>query len=236
MASGTVMVLVKSVCVVNNGATPDKVQNRPVSANVAITASLCNPNGEAEQTQVTSSVLPIPILGNVAVTFDPSNPWFKGTGPAPPLLFKTRIEGECPLLVEVDFAPHKDLFLTVLKEVVSNFGGIVTALVPGGAVVQAIVTGAFGLLGDELNKKSGGHVESIGQGPQLGAGQIMINVAKLTPTAQEIHVPLMAPNDVWRQWFQPNSPGQQPPVAVRSGNVITKGQNNGEVVLEAWVC
>ncbi len=234
MASATVMIVIRSVRVVNNGATPDEFGNAPVSANLSVMGSLLNPNGEIQQAQVSSSIVPISMLSNVAVNFDTSDPWSKGTGPAPSLMFKTRIEGQCPLLVEVCLAPHPDLFLTVLQKVVSNFGGVLVALVPGGAVVQAVLTGVLGFLGDALKKESGGHVEPIGQGPHPGPGAIMINVLSLTSTPQPIRVPLTAPNDVSRTYFQPNAPGQQPPVVKVTRNVITKGQANGEVVLEAY--
>lgn len=232
MPSATVMVLLKSVRVINNGDTPDLLSAQPKPASVGIISSLLFPNGmQAAQTNQVVASVTVPTLNSAKVNFDLTDPYNKGNGPEIPLQFKIIIDDQSPLNVELDYTAHADLFLTILSSVIGALGGTLAAAAPGGSFVTAGLNSVIGFFGDKLKKASGDQVQPIGQ------GSVRITVAQLTAQPQDFTVQLTAPSDVFRSWFKPNpSPATQnnTPFVADSGNVISKGQANGEVVFSVY--
>ena len=225
MASATVMIVLKSATVGNNGATPDAFSKVPAPAQVAVLSSLEMQNG-LQASQLASCMLPM--SNNAPFTLDSTDVYDKGKGPVVPLQFKTRIEDQSPLAVGLSYTEKPDLFGQILVGVLSALGNTLAGLVPGGSFAQAAAGGLITLLGGKLKDASGKTIQPIGQ------GSLRVKVADLTDKPQEFRVALTAPDDVSRTWNMPNPDEEQrnnTPFVQVTRNVISKGQANGEVVL-----
>lgn len=218
-------ILIKSVIVANNGGTPDPshLNGNAKPATIGLTLSFQRPNTLEIQHQ--SSVV-FPIDNNTLLNFDTANPVLPTFGPVEALLDKVTVQGATSFRAVVSYAPSPSLFAAVLKGIYESAGVAAIQLVPGGAIVTASLQKAVDIVVTLIKDHSDTGVQPIGD-----SGPMAFDASRFSAAPQEIRIPLTAPQDIHRSWFErdPNNVGN--PFRQVSGTVITKGQANGEVVL-----
>ena len=218
-------ILIKSVVVANNGDTPDPshLKNNPKPATVGLTLIFDRPNTIEAQHQ---SSVAFQIGNKAPVDFDTANPVLPSFGPIESLLDKVTIRGATKFRVALSYTPSTSLFTTVLKGIYDAVGTAAIQAVPGGAIVTGSLQKAVDIVVSLIKDHSDTGVQPIGD-----SGYLPFDVTRFSAVAQELRIPLTAPQDIRRSWFErdPNNVGN--PFRQVSGTVISKGQPNGEVVL-----
>lgn len=218
-------ILIKSVTVTNNGDTPDPshLNSNSKPATVGLTLSFDRPNTSEAQHQ---SSVAFPIGDNTLLNFDTANPVLPTFGPIESLLDKVTVKGATKLRLALSYTPSPSLFAAVLKGIYDAVGTAAIQAVPGGAIVTGSLQKAVDIVVSLIKDHSDTGVQPIGD-----SGFLAFDVSRFSATPQEVRIPLTAPEDIRRSWFERDPNNADNPFRQVNGTVITKGQANGEVVL-----
>jgi hypothetical protein len=219
---------VKSILVKSNGDVPKaKPDHSEGKRNNGIAATLLYPR---EGIMQLASATSIDLANGKEVDMDLAKLFADESG-AGCLLFRFEdVEESTFLTVDVTARHDGDWLVKFFLEVFTEAAGAAVALVPGGAIVGAVLKWVIGAAGGSIFGTGGKTVDVIGHATE----EIKVSEYEGRPSPYELSLDLVAPKDIYGQWFTTETPPEGGAWKVHQwGDYLTrKGTSNGTVVLE----